>query len=57
MKCLGKSNKAKSPTFWSELQSDRRDWTAPTHPARQVEAGMAGVKVGEDGLVFVELGF
>lgn len=49
--------KSKRLTFWSEVQCDRIDWTASTHPARQVEAGVAGVKVGEDGLIFVELGF
>lgn len=44
-------------TLWSKLECDSTDWTASTGPALQVEAGVAGVNVGEDWLILVELGF
>lgn len=43
-------------TFRPELQRDDADRAASTGPALQVEAGVAGVNVSEDGLVLVELG-
>lgn len=43
-------------TCWPELQRDNADWAASTGPALQVEAGVAGVNVSEDGLILVELG-
>lgn len=42
-------------TFRPELQGDGADRTAPVGPALQVEARVAGVDVGEDWLVLVEL--
>lgn len=42
-------------TFRPELQRDSTDWTASVGPALQIEACVAGVDVGEHGLILVEL--
>lgn len=42
-------------TFRPELQGDSTDWTASVGPALQIEARVAGVDVGEDWLILVEL--
>lgn len=49
-------DKGRGRTFGSELQRDGADGAASTGPALQVKAGVAGVDVGEDGLILVELG-